>query len=53
VRQAPDEYEPGLPVRLEGISGQPIISHLVAAWSSAAVLTPDALGVLEDVAVTR
>ncbi|MFD9904653.1 family 2B encapsulin nanocompartment shell protein [Streptomyces sp. NPDC059063] len=47
----PDEYEPGLNVRFMGISDQAIISYLVSAYYSAAILVPDAVGVLEDVSV--
>ncbi|RSD22547.1 family 2B encapsulin nanocompartment shell protein, partial [Amycolatopsis eburnea] len=39
----PDEYQPGLNVRFMGISEQAIISYLVSAYYSAAVLVPDAL----------
>jgi CRP-like cAMP-binding protein len=49
----PDEYEPGLSVRFMGINEKAIISYLVSAYYSAAVLVPDALGVLEDVEVSR
>ncbi|MGH3391595.1 MAG: family 2B encapsulin nanocompartment shell protein [Actinomadura sp.] len=49
----PDEYEPGLNVRFMGIDEQALISYLVSAYHSAAVLAPDALGVLEDVEVSR
>ena len=45
----PDEYEPGLSVRFMGISEQAIMSYLVSAYFSAAVLVPDALGVLDNV----
>ncbi|MCD9141214.1 family 2B encapsulin nanocompartment shell protein [Streptomyces albireticuli] len=47
----PDEYRPGLSVRFMGISEQAIISYLVSAYYSAAVLVPDALGILENVEV--
>ncbi|MEU7166866.1 family 2B encapsulin nanocompartment shell protein [Streptomyces morookaense] len=47
----PDEYEPGLNVRFMGINEQAIISYLVSTYYSAAVLVPDALGVLENVEV--
>jgi CRP-like cAMP-binding protein len=47
----PDEYEPGLNVRFMGISEQAIMSYLVSTYHSAAVLVPDALGVLESVEV--
>lgn len=49
----PDEYRPGLSVRLMGINAKAVISYLVSAYSSAAVLVPDALGVLENVEVSR
>ena len=45
----PDEYEPGLSVRFTGIDEQAIISYLVSAYFSAAVLVPDALGMLDNV----
>ncbi|GAA0388997.1 Crp/Fnr family transcriptional regulator [Acrocarpospora corrugata] len=45
----PDEYQPSLSVRFMGISEQAIISYLVSAYYSVAVLTPDALGILESV----
>ena len=44
----PDEYAPSLNVRFMGISEQAIISYLVSAYFSVAVLVPDALGVLEN-----
>jgi CRP-like cAMP-binding protein len=47
----PDEYQPGLSVRFMGIDGQAIISYLVSAYYSAAVLVPDALGILENVEI--
>lgn len=49
----PDEYEPGLNVRFMGINDKAIISYLVSAYYSAAVLVPDALGILEDVEISR
>lgn len=49
----PDEYEPGLNVRFMGINDKAITSYLVSAYYSAAVLTPDALGVLERVEIGR
>ena len=45
----PDEVEPGLSVRFMGVDKRAIISYLVTAYFSAAVLVPDALGVLHDV----
>ncbi|MFI6346625.1 family 2B encapsulin nanocompartment shell protein [Streptomyces sp. NPDC050560] len=49
----PDEVEPSLSVRFMGISDQAIISYLVTTYYSAAVLVPDALGVLENVEIGR
>ncbi|MEU8825560.1 family 2B encapsulin nanocompartment shell protein [Streptomyces sp. NPDC048636] len=49
----PDEYEPSLNVRFMGINEQAVTSYLVSAYYSAAVLVPDALGVLEDVEIGR
>ncbi|MER5971160.1 family 2B encapsulin nanocompartment shell protein [Streptomyces sp. NPDC002055] len=46
-----DEYEPGLSVRFMGIDEKAIISYLVSAYYSAAVLVPDAMGILENVEV--
>jgi hypothetical protein len=48
-----DEYQPGLSVRFMGISEKAIISYLVSTYYSAAVLVPDALGILEDVKIGR
>ncbi|RLK61258.1 family 2B encapsulin nanocompartment shell protein [Actinokineospora cianjurensis] len=47
----PDEYEPGLSVRFMGINDKAILSYLVTAYYSAAVLVPDALAVLDDVQI--
>ncbi|WP_049561873.1 family 2B encapsulin nanocompartment shell protein [Nonomuraea sp. SBT364] len=44
----PDEHEPGLNVRFMGIDSQAVMSYLVSAYYSVAVLVPDAVGVLED-----
>ncbi len=49
----PDEYEPGLNVRFMGINDQAIMSYLVSAYFSVAVLVPDALGILENVEISR
>ncbi|MFE6841188.1 family 2B encapsulin nanocompartment shell protein [Streptomyces sp. NPDC057686] len=49
----PDEIEPSMSVRFMGISEQAIISYLVTAYFSAAVLVPDALGILENVEIAR
>ena len=45
----PDEYQPSLSVRFMNIDDKAVISYLVSAYFSAAVLVPDALGILEDV----
>lgn len=47
----PDEYQPSLSVRFMGINEKALISYLVSAYYSAAVLVPDALGVLENVEI--
>ncbi|MBA0052588.1 cyclic nucleotide-binding domain-containing protein [Streptomyces sp. AJS327] len=47
----PDEVEPGLNVRFMGIDDRALTSYLVSTYFSAAVLVPDALGVLEDVEI--
>jgi CRP-like cAMP-binding protein len=49
----PDEIEPGLSVRFMGINEQAVINYLVTTYYSAAVLVPDALGVLENVEIGR
>ncbi|MFJ2197710.1 family 2B encapsulin nanocompartment shell protein [Streptomyces violaceusniger] len=49
----PDEHEPSLNVRFMGISEQAVTSYLVSAYYSAAILVPDAVGVLEDVEIGR
>ncbi|SDK70575.1 Cyclic nucleotide-binding domain-containing protein [Nonomuraea maritima] len=49
----PDEYQPSLSVRFMNINEKAIISYLVSVYYSAAVLVPDALGVLEDVELGR
>ncbi|MCI2420788.1 cyclic nucleotide-binding domain-containing protein [Saccharopolyspora sp. K220] len=49
----PDEYRPGLSVRFMGVNEQAVISYLVSAYYSAAVLVPDAIGVLEHVELGR
>ncbi|MFD7904684.1 family 2B encapsulin nanocompartment shell protein [Kitasatospora sp. NPDC057904] len=49
----PDEYQPGLSVRFMGIDEKAIISYLVSAYYSAAVLVPDAIGVLENVDIAQ
>jgi CRP-like cAMP-binding protein len=49
----PDEYQPGLSVRFMGVNEKAIISYLVSAYYSAAVLIPDALAILENVEIGR
>ncbi|WAS99284.1 family 2B encapsulin nanocompartment shell protein [Nannocystis punicea] len=49
----PDEVEPSLSVRPIGVDERAIHEYLVSAYFSAAVLVPDALGMLEDVAIGR
>lgn len=49
----PGEQSPGLSVRFMGINDQAISSYLISLYCSLAVLTPDALAVLEDVHVDR
>ncbi|WP_338863844.1 family 2B encapsulin nanocompartment shell protein [Myxococcus stipitatus] len=49
----PDEIEPSLSVRFMGINEKAIINYLVSAYFSAAVLVPDALGILESVELGR
>jgi hypothetical protein len=48
----PDEHEPGLNVRFMNISEKAVISYLVSAYYSVAVLIPDALGILDHVEVS-
>lgn len=45
----PDEVEPSLSVRRMDVNEKAITSYLVTAYFSAAILIPDALGVLENV----
>lgn len=47
------EQGPGLSVRFMGIDRSAIVSYLVSLYCSQAVLTEDALGVLDDVEVGR
>ncbi|MEU6841068.1 family 2B encapsulin nanocompartment shell protein [Streptomyces sp. NPDC046716] len=49
----PDEYEPGLSVRFMGVDEKAITSYLVSTYYSAAILVPDAVGVLENVQISR
>lgn len=47
------EQSPGLSVRFMGISRNAISSYLISLYCSLAVLTEDALAVLEDVEVNK
>jgi hypothetical protein len=47
----PGEQTPGLSVRYMGINRNSITSYLISLYCSAAILTEDALGVLENVEV--
>ena len=47
----PGEQTPGLSVRFMGTDRSSIASYLISLYCSAAVLTPDAIGVLENVEV--
>jgi CRP-like cAMP-binding protein len=49
----PDEYQPGLSVRFMGINEKAVISYLVSAYYSVAILMPDALGMLKNVEISR
>ena len=49
----PDEVQPGLNVRFMGIDEKAIISYLVSAYYSAAVMVPDAIAILENVETAR
>jgi CRP-like cAMP-binding protein len=49
----PDEVQPGLNVRFMNINEKGIISYLVSAYYSTAVLVPDALGILDNVEIGR
>ncbi|MBU3694315.1 MAG: hypothetical protein FGM40_05735 [Rhodocyclaceae bacterium] len=49
----PGEQTPGLSVRFMGINRNAIASYLISLYCSLAVLTPDALAVLEDVEIGK
>ncbi|WP_033438864.1 family 2B encapsulin nanocompartment shell protein [Saccharothrix sp. NRRL B-16314] len=49
----PDEVQPSLNVRFMGVNEKAIVSYLVSAYYSVAVLVPDALGILEHVEIGR
>ena len=47
------EQSPGLSVRFMGINNHAIASYLISLYCSLAVLTPDALAVLDDVEINK
>jgi CRP-like cAMP-binding protein len=49
----PDEREPGLNVRRMAVDDKAVANYLVSTYYSAAVLVPDALGILENVEIFR
>ncbi|MFP3961564.1 family 2B encapsulin nanocompartment shell protein [Actinomadura fulvescens] len=49
----PDEFQPSLSVRFMSIDEKALISYLVSAYYSAAVLVPDALGILDSVEIAQ
>jgi CRP-like cAMP-binding protein len=49
----PHEYQEALNVRFMGIGDNALVSYLVSAYYSVAVLVPDALGVLDNVETGR
>ena len=49
----PGEQSPGLSVRFMGIDERALASYLVSLYCSAAILTDDAIGLLEDVDVSQ
>jgi hypothetical protein len=49
----PGEVSPSLSVRLMGINAKGAASYLVSLYCSAAILADDAIGVLENVAVSK
>jgi hypothetical protein len=49
----PGEVAPSLSVRFMGINRKAIASYLISLYCSSAILTHDALGVLEDVDVNK
>jgi CRP-like cAMP-binding protein len=49
----PHEIEPSMSVRFMGINEKAVISYLVSAYYSAAVMVPDALGILENIEISR
>lgn len=49
----PDEYQPGLSVRSMSLNEKGVRSYLLSVYYSVAVLVPDALGVLDNVEISR
>jgi hypothetical protein len=49
----PGEQSPGLSVRFMGIGKDALASYLIALYCSTAVLTDDAIAILEDVDVSN
>ena len=49
----PGEQNPGLSVRFMGINNHAIASYLISLYCSLAVLTPDAVAVLDDVEINK
>jgi hypothetical protein len=49
----PDEYQPGFNVRKMNVDEKAVAEYLVSTYYSAAVLVPDALGILENVEIGR
>ena len=49
----PGEQSPGLSVRFMGINNHAIVSYLISLYCSLAVLTPDAVAVLDDVEIHK
>jgi hypothetical protein len=47
----PDEVQPGLNVRFMRVDEKAIMHYLVSAYYSAAIMVPDAIGILENVEV--
>ncbi len=47
----PDGHAPGLNVRFMGIDERAVLRYLVSTYYGAAVLIPDALGILENVEI--
>jgi CRP-like cAMP-binding protein len=49
----PDEHGPGLNVRRMGVDERAVAVYLVSIYYSAAILVPDALGILDNVEIGR